>query len=581
MPRWWRTGLAVAAALLTVTAGAVPVGAAAPTVTIPDLRATGSYPTQVRTYDFGDTALGKPTVSGPTELRGVVHAPADPAGKAFPLVVLLHGKADTCGNAQKAMYAWPCPSGTTPIESHRGYDYLAADLATHGYVVVSISANGINASDDGLNDFGTAARSALIGRHLTLWRQWSTVGGDPFGTDFVGAVNPQRVGLMGHSRGGEGAVAYAADHPGTVDGFRIAAVSALAPTDLTRRTVTGVPLEVVLPLCDFEVDDLQGVHYIDDARYAAPADTAPKHLVTVAGANHAFFNTVWSPSGGAPGAHDDASWTSPGATCQKDGPGRLTEQQQRLSGLAAVNGFFRHYLGNDQALRPLWTGETPVPDWAGEVSISRHPGTDRRTVVNPLAAAAGLTANPLGGTVTTTGPLTTRICARLQGNPRVACLTGNRPLARISEPHANANVGPATSMVKVAWTGAGATLVNTVPAGSGDIAGFKGLQFRAALDYSDTLNAAGITQNLSVVLTDAAGRSARVAVGDHTRTLAFPALAPTTVQWDSGPHFVLRQVRVPLCAFTGVDLTNVRSITLAFDGPSTGSLGLSDLMVTD
>jgi hypothetical protein len=315
-----------------------------------------------------------------------------------------------------------------------------------------------------------------------------------------------------------------------------------------------------------------------------PGDTTPRYLVTVAGANHAFFNSVWSPEGGAPGAHDDAGWNSPGATCHPGAAGRLTEAQQRLTGLTSVNGFFRYHLGDERSLRPMWTGDTPVPDWAdADVQISRHPGDSpaQRLVVNKFGAVADLTRNGLGGAVTATGPVGSAVCAAIRGGTGTACMTASRPLVLKSEPHANWSASLSTPMVKLAWTGAGAALTNELPAGAADLSGYAAVQFRAALDFSDTLNQEGAAQDLSVVLVDGAGASARVPVGAHTRALRFPALAPSTVTFDASPHFLLRQVRVPLPAFDGIDLTDVRSISLAFDGPSTGSLGLSDLLVTD
>ena len=44
---------------------------------------------------------------------------------------------------------WPCPTGTQPIPSHRGYLQDQKLLASQGYVTVSISANGINGQDCG------------------------------------------------------------------------------------------------------------------------------------------------------------------------------------------------------------------------------------------------------------------------------------------------------------------------------------------------------------------------------------------------------------------------------------------------
>ena len=85
-----------------------------------------------------------------------------------------------------------------------------------------------------------------------------------------------RIGTMGHSRGGEGVV-----WNGIVDGSAPTRTGstpccALAPVDFTRATINEVPFAVMLPYCDGDVYDLQGVHFFDDSRYLVPGDASPK-----------------------------------------------------------------------------------------------------------------------------------------------------------------------------------------------------------------------------------------------------------------------------------------------------------------
>jgi dienelactone hydrolase len=548
---------------------------------IPDLRLAGTYPVNTSIYDLGDTALTVPQFPGKIEVRGIVHAPVQAKGGSFPLVILVHGRHSTCASPDGPTLHWPCPAGQKPIQSYRGYDYLASNLASHGFVVVSISANGVNAVDNDVTDFGADARSALIEKHLALWKQWNTTGGAPFGDAFTGAVNPAKLGLMGHSRGGEGVARFAAKKP--VTGFTLGAVLPLAPTDFGRQIVTDVPLAVALPLCDGDVSDLQGIHYIDDGRYAKAGDTGSKLTVTVAGGNHNFFNTIWSPSSGETGAGDDAGWTEPGSVCETGAPGRLTETQQRVAGLAYVNGFFRFYLGGEQAMKPLWTGEARAPAWVGaNVQVSRHPAdrAAQRRVVNRLELAADLKTNALGGAVVTSGLVKPGLCATFSSATSTVCLAMSRPSASRSEPHVAYFDGRTLPIFKASWTATGATLTNDVPAAQGDLGAFAAVQLRVAVDFSDARNKLGTAQGLSFGLTDAAGHRVLVAASPYTRALDFPPLARASVAGDSAPHFLLQQVRVPLSAFVGVDLTTVRKITVVFDGQASGSLGLSDLLIT-
>ena len=65
----------------------------------------------------------------------------------------------------------------------------------------------------------------------------------------------------------------------------------------------------LLPSCDGDLTDLQGQRFTDTARDLAGDDTSLKSSVLLMGANHNYFNTVWSPGVGPAPAADD--WTGP------------------------------------------------------------------------------------------------------------------------------------------------------------------------------------------------------------------------------------------------------------------------------
>src|SRR5262249_42608466 len=115
----------------------------------------GPYAVERLDYNLGDTAT---TLSGladlPVEMRAAVYAPAGSKGKQ-PVVIFLHGRHSACYNPTTRgtnNTAWPCPAGFLPIDSYLGYTETAEALATHGYIVVSISADGINAKDANVTD---------------------------------------------------------------------------------------------------------------------------------------------------------------------------------------------------------------------------------------------------------------------------------------------------------------------------------------------------------------------------------------------------------------------------------------------
>jgi hypothetical protein len=159
----------------------------------------------------------------------------------------------------------------------------------------------------------------------------------------------ERVGALGHSRGGEGVrAAYNfyldPNEPGTgpnwqarIPGMVIEAIFEIGPVDgQTSLTLNaaGTVWNVLLPMCDGDVFNLQGVRPFDRMMLITGESPAQKSTYTVWGANHNFYNTEWQIS------------DSPGCFKHR----RLFDHllgsaEQRVTGLASVMALFRGNVG--------------------------------------------------------------------------------------------------------------------------------------------------------------------------------------------------------------------------------------------
>ena len=532
-------------------------------------------------YDFGDTAFQPSDFPGPVELRASIHYPTNLAGGPFPVIVLLHGRHATCFNGGGAAFLeWPCTSNHQPIPSYKGYDYVSEVLASNGYVVVSVSANGVNAVDNAVFDLGALARAELMQKHLDILKQFNTTGGAPFGTKFVGKFDLTRVGTMGHSRGGEGVVRHYVLNNELGAPYGIKAVFPLAPVDFNRFVVNNAALNVLLPYCDGDVSDLQGVHFYDDARYNVPGDQAPKHYELVMGANHNFYNTIWSPSSPFPGSANDWLAFVPGGNSDSQcGKGkdsqRLTEAQQRGTGLAYMTAFFRAYVGGESQFIPILTGDAPPPASAQTTNlfVSYHAPDNPalRLDVNRLLNNTNLTTNTLGGAATQTLLTPYELCGG--DAPQAQRCLPDQPNAR--QPHTTPSARSplrGLSQLITGWNNLTGNYKNTLPPSLGDVSGFQALQFRVSVNFADVRNTANLAQDFRVVLTDASGTTASVRVSDVSGALFFPPGSVGPV-----PKVVLNTVRVPLTAFGGVNLHNVRSVQFTFNEHVAGGLLVTDV----
>ncbi len=538
-------------------------------------------------YDFGNVFRppGWPGMFASIEVTASVHYPTDLSGGPFPLVVFLHGRHATCYLGASAFLQWPCTPPREPIPSYIGYDYAAQILASHGYIVVSISANGINAVDNNLFDLGMIPRAQLIQHHLDRWNTWNTAGAPPFGDLFVGKVDLQKVGTMGHSRGGEGVAEHYVFNADAGSPYGVRAVLPLAPVNFRRALVNDVPLEVILPYCDGDVADLQGVHFFDDARYV-PGDPAAKHTAYIMGGNHNFYNTIWTPGGWPAGTADDWLAFVPGGSSDPHcgtvkGNQRLTPEQQRGTLRAYMTGFFRLYIGGETAFAPIFKGDVPPPPSAMTTQIfSTYHAPDlpaARRDVNRLLNAANLATNTLGGAVTQTGLTPYNLCGGEIPQPR-HCLAG-QPNSR--QPHTTPSFHSSQrglSQLRLGWDDITATYLNDLPASTGDVSGFAAIQFRAGLNFTDTRNPVGMPRDFSVTLTDGAGNSATSLVSASSGALFFPPGGPAVIPV---PKVFLNGIRLPLSLFSGVDLTSIQSVRFNFDQQLSGALLLSDIAFAD
>jgi hypothetical protein len=539
-------------------------------------------PQQVATadYNFGDAAANLPGFPGPVELRGSVTYPADLAGSLHPFIVFLHGRHSTCFSTTASLN-WPCTAGETIIPSYHGYDYITHNLASNGYIVVSISANGINAADAMVSDLGALARAQLIQQHLDLWNTFNTVGGAPFGTLFVGTIDMQNIGTMGHSRGGEGVVRHFQYNQSLGSPYGIKAVFAIAPTDFNREIINRVPLAVTLPYCDGDVKTLEGVHYYDDSRYNVAGDPAAKHAFLVMGADHNFYNTIWTPGALPGGGSDDwVGFIKDGASDPFCGTGianqRLTPAQQQADGLVSVASFFRTYIGHEsQFLTPMATGSFSHQIDPAPVHTSYHPPDQPqfRRDLNRFLDSTSLTTSAVGGPIAESGLSPYNLCGGGPPEP-TPCLTG---LNFGQQPHIDSFV-PITSGLSqliTGWNAATATYTYILPVGRRSGLGFQALQFRAGVNFTDVRNG-DVAQDFTVTMTDGLGKAVSVQVSTTAPgALFFPpgAIGPV-------PKSVLNTVRIPLSSFPGLRLFDIRQIDFKFDQKPSGAIMITDLAFT-
>jgi dienelactone hydrolase len=530
----------------------------------PDPTTNGPYGIARADYDFGDSALTLPGLGGRVaEERAAVWVPVGARGRR-PVVLFLHGRHSACYNPTTRATDnahWPCVSGFQPIPSFHGYDRSAEVLASRGYVVVSVSADGINAQDNPFSDdSGTLARGQLVLDHLDLLARADAGRAPGMSPLLRGRLDLTDVGLMGHSRGGEGVVKAALLNAARPYPYGIRAVLPLAPIDFGRETLPDVPMAVVLPYCDGDVSNQQGQHFYEDTRYAHPADDVLRASVLVTGADHNFFNTEWTPGVAvAPASDDWSSATDPTCGATSASTTRLTAAQQYQVGVAYIAGFFRLVLGHETGFTAMFEGTGPISVGAATVRLATQAPATRRLDIATLRGPAG--------NVSVAPAASGAYCASIanrspqSGLPSCSLSTSTSRFPSFTPATYGGNV-TASPMLHITWS-TPTTVTATLPYGAGR---YDALTVRAALDDANT------PSDLTLTVVDGAGRRQSTTVSALGDALSVMPGTVTTLL----PKTWLQTVRWPVAAMNRVNTRDIRRVLVSSATP-TGGVYLSDI----
>ena len=264
----------------------------------------------------------------------------DAAGP-FPLVLVVHGNHD--------MKQFSDP----------GYRYLGELLASRGYIVASVDENFLNGNIRGEND----ARGWMLLKHLQSWKRFN----DSTGSPLKGKVDMHNIALMGHSRGGEavtvaGAFNRLAYYPddATVKfdfNFDIKSLVAIAPVDGQYR-----PADKPTPLANYNYLLMHGSHDGDVSTFNGLAqyerirftDGKPwlKSAVFVYRANHGQWNTTWGSLDGGPRSARTL-----------DTRGLISQADQRQFAEVYISAFLDATLRDKHEYLPMFRDHRLIGQW--------------------------------------------------------------------------------------------------------------------------------------------------------------------------------------------------------------------------
>ena len=513
-------------------------------------------------YDFEDEfdliPVGSITPAYPNvDVRAVVRYPATAPGVGtpiaagrFPLVIFLHGNHATCPCS--------CSHACAPadrIPNHLGYNYMLDTLASRGFVAISIDGFDVTcAGSFTMSDY--EARGRLVLRHLEKWVDWNDNGTDPWGGLLQYHVDMNKIGLSGHSRGGEGVVAAEYINRTEALGFKIKAINAIAPTDQDPdiHYVSEEPYFLLLAASDGDVYSLQGLRTYDRSFPITLPVQEMKTMQWIYGANHNFFNTVWTPGTGFACASDDGV-----------GEGRLSPKLQQLTACQSIVPFFeRHLKAKASHLMSVFKGDRPLEGEDGIEAYWAYQDPNRLELDN-FEAGDNPGSNSLGGIVSSSGGFLT--FDEFEFKPSGLDRYLNRTYRHF------------THALVLEWT-APQFFLSNLPVGQQDVSQFKALSFRSGQIIGgatpDVRNPLDTSRTIRVSLVDSA---------NNVSNSGFPVTALQSIPYPyeyNGGKTVFTTIRIPLRGFrldnAPFPLNDVAAVRFEVEG--TGLMAIDDIQFT-
>lgn len=343
-------------------------------------------------------------------MRRVVY-PADPKDKnklagtgRLPVVVMLHGNTPTGWLKKK-------PGGREMIANYHGFDYLQEYLAQNNIVSVSVDVNAAAFFESKFEMWAEMALEALDAMRKLCGEKDSR---------YFQRLDLNNVGLMGHSRSGDGVVRAARINAerDTNKRYGLKALCSLSPSDGTgtakefsifansndrikNQNAKIVPCPISLSPSDtaFYLVVYGGLDGDISGEVGADAwvgtgfrhydrATCERSMVYLPHCGHNGFNRIWK---------DDPTAAEPGKD-EKDlidkevsNGGRLrTPKEHRQLAIEYIGNMFRWRLTNETTLKGLFDGSSPNSlELPTSIQWSFGNVTDVETMENPAQGTTG------------------------------------------------------------------------------------------------------------------------------------------------------------------------------------------------
>lgn len=487
------------------------------------------YSYTVEEFNVGSGLYRSPAgVEMPYHINGIIGVPE--GSGPFPLVLITHGSHSNDNEI---------------LRFDTGYRYLVEALAKQGIVAVSMDMSKAYTWKYGDNDDREKSQYLAL-EHLNSLIQAQEGEQNAYPADLAGKIDLDKIGLIGHSRGGETIFDIAEDIKDK--GMPVGALLCIAPTyQFSDRIWSEGKVALIIPEYDGDVTGLDGFALYD----VLGEKTKGEHLaVYLKKGNHNYFNANIQ--------RNDAGMVA----SDRDISDQLTREQQETFLQAFASDYFYRTLQEDM---PVLSLDKAQPDLMyGEETAVLYRNSKSRLLFSAGDGSAYMMENLTAET---------KIDAWFfkQDELLVDTITYGKEGQQTRK------------LLKTDWTKTPAAI--QFKPSIRDWKGYDVLTLDLVVDAADEKNWELEYQRFMVRLTDTEGNSSSVKLPDNLQALLrAPGEIDSTPLIDEIIYFwsiktPLSSLILPLSSFDGVNLSEIELIELVFEDTPTGSFLIESLRI--
>lgn len=477
----------------------------------------------------------------PYRMQGVMGIPAGEG--QHPVVVVLHGS-----------HRVETEEDVTARRYDLGYKYLVEELASYGYLTLSINTNAQYLFKYG-EPYMFERLNVIFNDNIEKLQQ-AVEGNDVgYGVDLTGRADLTKLSIIGHSRGGQAPFSIYEDQKNR-SRDNIKSMLLIAPSDVLLLDIlsSDVPTGIILPQLDGDVVGLDGQRYFD--KFFNSLDRKSwTSLVYLYGANHNFFNEALD-------VDDSETLSEPIIDYEK----KLKPEDQRLFLKQYAVDFLTSVFDKPVPSIGVSPQETAPGSLYGYKVLTSLAVPKNSKVIWRPKGDEDVTLNLLGG-------------ENMADNVQVKFIMESYVPINDPGPFNHAGLPKKLGFLSLNWENKDASITTMIPEDNSDFSDYDSLSLYTSLDPSNPLNPKDKNQSLTIVIKDKTGNSDSVLIDSTAPTMHYQKghiiKNPYAPYWST--YTSLNSLRVRLKYFDEIDLASVESVSLVFDQTDSGALMVGDM----